>query len=317
MYLTWLLRRFVYLILVLLAATVVVFMMMHLAPGDPAQAMLGPMARGDALAQLRQQLGLNDPLYIQYAHWLAHTLQGDLGRSIRQQVPVSSLIFSQFKNTAILGSVSFVIAVVGGLALGFLAGLKRGSFFDRIIIVIASSGIAIPSFFLGLVLAYVFGIRLHVLPSNGMYSLQGGGGLLDLLKHLALPAITLAVGPIAVVARMTRSSTLEVMSQDYVRTARAKGLHERSVATRHIFKNALIPIIHLLGLQAGILLSATALVEVVFSWPGIGALMVNSILTRDLPVTQGSVLLIAAVYAIVSVFADLAHMVVDPRVHQS
>ncbi|HVX29795.1 MAG TPA: ABC transporter permease [Nitrolancea sp.] len=317
MYLNWIIRRAVYLILVLWAATVVVFLMMHLAPGDPAQAMLGPMASGDALANLRQQLGLNDPLYIQYFHWMGHALEGNLGRSIRQQVPVTSLIFSQFKNTVILGSISFVIAVTGGLALGFLAGIKRGSLLDRIIIVIASSGIAIPSFFLGLLLAYVFGIRFHVLPSNGMYSLQGGGGIGDLLKHLALPAITLAVGPIAVVARMTRSSTLEVMGQDYVRTARAKGLHDRTVALRHIFKNALIPIIHLLGLQAGILLSATALVEIVFSWPGIGALMVNSILTRDLPVTQGSVLLIAAVYAVISVVADLAHMLVDPRVHQS
>jgi peptide/nickel transport system permease protein len=182
-----------------------------------------------------------------------------------------------------------------------------------VVIVIATSGIAIPSFFLALLLSYTFGTRLGWLPSSGMYDIQGGGGLIDLARHLILPAIALAAAPIAVVARMTRSSTLEVTSADFVRTARAKGLREPSVTMGHIAKNALIPIIHLLGLQAGILLSATALVEVVFSWPGIGSLMVDSILTRDLPVTQGCVLAIAAVYALVSVVADMAHAALDPR----
>lgn len=317
MLIRWLIYRVVLIIPTLLAASIVVFLMMHLAPGDPAQAMLGSMATQDALATLRQDLGLNDPLYVQYFRWLGDVLQGDFGQSIRQRIPVSDLVFKQFKNTLILGAVSFTIAVVGGLALGFYAGLRRGTWLDRVVIVIASSGIAIPSFFLGLLLAYLFGTRFSILPSSGMYSLEGDGGIVDLAKHLILPAIALAVAPIAVVARMTRSSTLEVISQDYVRTARAKGLHERSVAYRHIFKNALIPMVHLIGLQAGILLSATALVEVVFSWPGIGALMVNSVLTRDLPVTQGTVLILAGVYALVSVFADFAHAALDPRLHNS
>jgi len=185
-----------------------------------------------------------------------------------------------------------------------------------LVIVIASSGIAIPSFFLGLLLSYAFGTRLGWLPSSGMYELQGGGGLLDLGRHLILPSIALAAAPIAVVARMTRSSTLEIANADFVRTARSKGLSEGSITTGHIAKNALIPIIHLLGLQAGILLSATALVEVVFSWPGIGSLMVDSILTRDLPVTQGCVLVIATVYALVSVLTDMIHASVDPRMHE-
>jgi len=313
----WLARRVLLIAPTLLAASMVVFMMIHLAPGDPAQAMLGPMATGDALANLRRALGLNDPIYVQYGRWLGHALRGDLGRSIRQQVPVSNLVVEKFKNTAILGGIGLVIAVIAGLLLGFLAGLRRGSVVDRLVIVLASSGISIPSFFLALLLSYFFGTRLRVLPSSGMYALEGGGGVGDLAKHLILPAVALAAGPIAVVARMTRSSTLEVLGQDYVRTARAKGLMEKTIAFRHIFKNALIPIIHLLGLQAGILLSATALVEVVFSWPGIGALMVNSILTRDLPVTQGCVLAIAAVYAVISVMADLAHALVDPRLQES
>jgi peptide/nickel transport system permease protein len=313
----WLVYRFLLIIPTMLAASIVVFSMMHLSPGDPAQAMLGPMASQDALASLRRDLGLNDPIYVQYFRWLGNVVQGDFGRSIRQRTPVSDLVFTQFKNTLILGSVSFVIAVVAGLALGFFAGLRRGSWIDRIVIVIASSGLAIPSFFLGLLLAYIFGTKLGLLPSSGMYALQGGGDLIDLVKHLVLPAITLAVAPIAVVARMTRSSTLEVIGQDYVRTARAKGLREQAVAYRHIFKNAVIPMVHLLGLQAGILLSATALVEVVFSWPGIGALMVNSILTRDLPVTQAAVLVLAGLYALVSVVADITHAALDPRLHNS
>jgi peptide/nickel transport system permease protein len=316
MTIAWLARRLALVIPTLLAATVVVFLMIHLAPGDAAQAMLGPMSASDALEELRQELGLNDPLPVQYARWLENALQGDLGRSIRQQLPVADLVKEKFRNTAILGVVSLGVAIVVGLALGFVAALKRGSFIDRVVIVVASSGIAIPSFFLALLLSYVFGTRLGWLPSSGMYDLQGGGGLLDLGRHLILPAIALAAAPIAVVARMTRSSTLEVTSADFVRTARAKGLAERAVTMRHIARNALIPIIHLLGLQAGILLSATALVEVVFSWPGIGSLMVDSILTRDLPVTQGCVLAIAAVYALVSVVADMAHAALDPRMHE-
>jgi len=316
MTLVWLVRRLALVVPTLLAATVVVFLMIHLAPGDAAQAMLGPMSASSALEELRQELGLNDPLPVQYFRWLQNAVQGDLGRSIRQQLPVSELVVEKFRNTAILGVVSLGVAIVVGLILGFLAALNRGSLLDRLVIVIASSGIAIPSFFLALLLSYVFGTRLGWLPSSGMYSLQGGGGLVDLGRHLILPAIALAAAPIAVVARMTRSSTLEITGADFVRTARSKGLSESNVVMGHISKNALIPIIHLLGLQAGILLSATALVEVVFSWPGIGSLMVDSILTRDLPVTQGCVLIIATVYALVSVVADMAHAAIDPRMHE-
>jgi len=314
--LAWLLRRIALVIPTLLAATVVVFLMIHLAPGDAAQAMLGPMATGDVLEELRQDLGLNDPIPVQYVRWLERAVQGDLGKSIRQQLPVADLVLEKFRNTAILGVASLGFAIIVGLALGFVAALNRGSLIDRLVIVLASSGIAIPSFFLALLLSYLFGTRLGWLPSSGMYDIQGSGGFVDLLRHLILPAIALAAAPIAVVARMTRSSTLEVTGADFVRTARAKGLSEPSVTMGHISRNALIPIIHLLGLQAGILLSATALVEVVFSWPGIGSLMVDSILTRDLPVTQGCVLAIATVYALVSVVADMTHAALDPRLHE-
>lgn len=317
MQIRWLIARLLLTVPTLFAASVVVFLMMHLAPGDPAEAMLGPMAGPAALADLRSQLGLNDPLYVQYARWLGHAVRGDLGRSIRQQLPVSGLVVEKFRNTVILGATAFVFAMVSGLSLGFLAGLNRSSGIDRVVILCSSSGIAIPSFFLSLILSYLIGVRLHLLPSNGMYALEGGGGLVDLGRHLILPALALSVGPIAVVARMSRSSTLEVIGREYVRTARAKGLTEHTVALRHILKNALIPIVHLLGLQAGILLSATALVEVVFSWPGIGWLMVDSVIARDLPLTQGCVLAIAVVYALVSVAADVTHTVLDPKLHAS
>src|SRR4051795_372825 len=188
----WLARRLALVVPTLLAATVVVFMMIHLAPGDAAQAMLGPMAASDALANLRQELGLNDPLPVQYQRWITNAAHGDLGRSIRQQLPVADLVKEKFRNTAILGVVSFSVAVVVGLALGFVAALNRGSVIDRIVIVIASSGIAIPSFFLALLLSYVFGTRLGWRRSSGMYSLQGGGDPADLAKHLILPAIALA-----------------------------------------------------------------------------------------------------------------------------
>lgn len=313
----WLIGRVLLAVPTLFAASIVVFLMMHLTPGDPAEAMLGAMAGPAALADLRSQLGLNDPLYVQYGRWLGHATRGDFGESIRQRLPVAGLVVEKFKNTFILGITAFLFAVTAGLLLGFVAGLHRGSWIDRVVILFSSSGIAIPSFFLSLLLSYLVGVRLHLLPSNGMYALEGGGGLVDLGRHLILPAFALSVAPIAVVARMTRSSTLEVIGRDYVRTARAKGLSERAVATRHMLKNALIPIVHLFGLQAGILLSATALVEVVFSWPGIGWLMVDSVVARDLPVTQGCVLTIAVVYALVSVLADFAHMILDPKLQTS
>jgi peptide/nickel transport system permease protein len=262
---------------------------------------------------LRDQLGLNAPLYVQYGTWLRRVVHGDLGYSIRQQVPVADLVVQKFENTLLLGSVSFLFAMIVGLLVGFLAGLRRGSWLDKFTMVLASSGLATPAFFSSLLLAYVFGYRLRLLPVGGMHSLQGNSGVGDLLPHLVLPVLALSIGPVAVVSRLTRSSTIEVAGADFVRTARGKGLSEQSVAWRHILKNALIPMVHLLGLQAGNLLSITSLVEIVFSWPGLGWLMVDSILTRDLPLTQGCVLAIALLYAVVSVAADAVHTILDPR----
>lgn len=309
----WLIRRLLLVVPSLFAASMVVFLMIHMTPGDPAEALLGQMASPNAIAALRKQLGLTDPLYVQYGRWLARVVRGDLGYSIRQQVPVTGLVVAKFENTLVLGTASFVFAVTTGLLLGFLAGLRRGTTFDRLVMLLASSGLATPAFFSSLLLTYFFGFRLKLFPIGGMYSLEGNGGLLDLSRHLVLPMLALSIGPVAIASRLTRSSTIEAAGAEFVRTARGKGLSERAVAFRHILKNALIPMVHILGLQAGNLLSITSLVEIVFSWPGLGWLMVDSILTRDLPVTQGCVLLIAIVYAFVNVVADIVHVVLDPK----
>jgi peptide/nickel transport system permease protein len=311
--LTFIVRRIVHAIPVLLGVTIVVFAMMHMAPGDPAQAMLGPMATPDNLAHIRHELGLDKPLLVQYGTWLGHAVRGDLGTSIQTSSPVRAEVLHRFKASLLLGGAAFLIAVSVGITAGVLSALKRGSLFDRVVMLVMMAGISMPPFYLGMLLIVAFGFKLSIFPMGGMYDVNGYDGVADLLRHLVLPAITLAAAPLTVIARMTRSSVLEIVNEDYIRTARAKGLAEKVVVSRHVLKNALIPVIHLLGLQVGFLLSATALVEVVFSWPGLGELIVSSVLSRDLPLIQGGVLLIAVVYVIVNIVTDIIHAMVDPR----
>jgi peptide/nickel transport system permease protein len=311
--LIFLARRAIHAIPVLLGVTIVVFAMMHAAPGDPAQAMLGPMATPENLARVRGELGLDRPLYEQYLTWLGHAVRGDLGDSIQMSSPVTGEILHRFKASLLLGGASFVIAVGVGIAAGVGSAIRRGSITDRAVMLLMMAGISMPPFYLGMLLMVGLGFKFPIFPLNGMYDVNGYSGVLDLAHHLVLPAVTLAAAPLTVIARMTRSSMLEVVNEDYVRTARAKGLGERVVISRHVLKNALIPVIHLLGLQIGFLLSATALVEVVFSWPGLGQLIVDSVLARDLPLIQGGVLLIAVVYVAVNILTDTIHAAVDPR----
>lgn len=309
----FLLRRLVHSVPVLLGVTLVVFFMMHLAPGDPAQAMLGPMATPENLARIRGDLGLDRPLYAQYLTWVANAVRGDFGESIRMESPVRTEVFDRFGASMLLAAASFAIAVVVGVGGGVVSALKRGSLIDRLIMTVMMAGISMPPFYLGMLLIVAFAFKLDLFPMSGMYSVQGYAGIDDVLSHLVLPAVALAAAPLTVIARMTRSSMLEIINEDYVRTARAKGLAQRSVVLRHILKNALIPVIHLLGLQIGFLLSATALVETVFAWPGIGQLLVDSVLTRDLPLTQGAVLLIAVLYIVTNIVTDAIHVAADPR----
>jgi ABC-type dipeptide/oligopeptide/nickel transport system permease component len=254
---------------------------------------------------------------VQYLTWVAHALQGDFGRSIRQGEQVSSLVLARFRDSLLLGITAFLIASIVGISVGVVTALKRGSLLDRVVMLISMLGVSTPAFFLGMVLIVVFAFRLPILPMSGLQNIDGPSSPLDIARHLVLPGITLAAPSVTVIARVVRASVLEIVGRDYIRTARAKGLREQAVVIGHILKNALIPAVTLLGLQVGFLLGGAAIVEVVFSYPGIGNLMVKSIVERDLPVTQGCVLVIATVYVLVNIGADTVQAYLDPRVRLS
>jgi ABC-type dipeptide/oligopeptide/nickel transport system permease component len=309
----FLIRRILGLVLVWLGVTILVFSIMHLAPGDPAMIILGPKATAESLARLRHELGLDQPLPVQYLRWLGNVLQGDFGRSLQLKRDVSELLWTRFRATALLATAATVIAVAIGLTAGVVSATRQYSVWDRAAMLLALLGFCLPVFWLGLILQIGLAYRLPVFPVSGMNA-PGQSGFLDTLHHLVLPAVTLGIGPAAVIARMTRSSVLEVIRQDFVRTARAKGLAERVVILRHVLRNALIPVLTIVGLQVGYLFGGAVLVEMVFSWPGLGLLMVNGILARDFPVVQGAVLIVATTYVLVNLLVDVLYTLVDPRV---
>jgi len=310
----YILQRLFGLVGVLFGVSIVLFLALHLAPGDPAQLLLGPLVRPDDLARLREELGLDRPLPIQYVTWLGHVLQGDLGRSIASHRPVLIEIVERFQATALLAGASLLISAVVGITVGVLAAINRGGWIDRASMVLALISMSTPSFWLGMVFIIVFSLVLGVLPGSGMISPRGDGGVLDVLAHLILPALTLAAVPTAVISRLTRSSMLEVIGLDYVRTARGKGLSEQRLVIRHVVPNALIGVATLVGIEAGYLLAGAVLVETVFAWPGLGSLLVTSILKRDFPLVQGGVMLIALSYVLINLATDLAYAYLDPRI---
>jgi len=310
----YILQRLFGLVGVLFGVSIVLFLALHLAPGDIAQLLLGPLVRPDDLARLREELGLDRPLPIQYVTWLGHVLQGDLGRSIASHRPVLIEIVERFQATALLAGASLLISAVVGITVGVLAAINRGGWIDRASMVLALISMSTPSFWLGMVFIIVFSLVLGVLPGSGMISPRGDGGVLDVLAHLILPALTLAAVPTAVISRLTRSSMLEVIGLDYVRTARGKGLTEQRLVIRHVVPNALIGVATLVGIEAGYLLAGAVLVETVFAWPGLGSLLVTSILKRDFPLVQGGVMLIALSYVLINLATDLAYAYLDPRI---
>ena len=310
-----LLRRLAWTVPILLGVSVIVFSMMHLAPGDPAEALLGPRSTEETLRATRIALGLDRPLYVQYGRWVLDAVRGDLGESVRLNRPVAPEVVARFGDSFVLASVAFVVAVVVGVAAGAVSAVRRGGPLDNALMAVTVTGISMPPFYLGMLLIILFSVTLNLLPTGGMYDVRQEPSMGQLLLHLILPALTLAAVPVAVIARIMRSSMLEVIGQDFIRTARAKGLENRAVVARHALRNALIPVVAVIGLQVGYLLSATALVEVVFSWPGIGSLLVQSVVTRDLPLAQGAVLLIAVVYVVVNIVTDLVQAWLDPRIH--
>ena len=297
----------------MLGVSVVIFLLIQLAPGDAATSLLGPQASEAAKQDLRHTLGLDRPVPVQYLAWLLRTLSGNLGTSVATQLPVVSLVGPRFLNTLILTCGSLLLAIVIGYAVGLFAALRSRSLFDRLSMALALLAGSAPPFWLGLLLVLLFAIQLRWLPVSGMEDMAGDGGVLDVLRHLVLPAITTALGPAAIIARIVRSSVIEALGRPHVRVARAKGLPRARLIKRHVIRNALPPIITITGLQLGYLLGGALLTEVVFAWPGLGSLLYDSITARDLPVIQATTLLIAFAFVLANIFVDMINAALDPR----
>jgi peptide/nickel transport system permease protein len=330
--LSYIIKRVLGVIPVLLCVSMLVFGFVRLIPGDPALVMLGERATPENIARVREQLGLNKPVYEQYLIFLGNALHGDLGRSILRQEPVTQEIIRRFPATIELALAALLFAIAVGIPAGVISAVRRGSWFDSSSMLVALTGVSMPIFWLGLMLIYLFAVVLHLLPTGGR--LDAGTQLAPItnlvlvdsllrgnmpvfiqgLRHLLLPALALGTIPMAIIARMTRSSMLEVLGQDYIRTAHAKGLMARTVVVRHALRNAWLPIITVVGLQVGLLLSGAILTETVFSWPGIGRWLVDAIFARDYPIVQGVTLIIALIFVVVNLSVDILYALVDPRI---
>ncbi len=306
-------KRLLAAIPILFGLSVLVFAMIALIPGDPATAILGAYATPENVAELNASLGLDKPLPQQYLAWMSGMLHGDFGRSYALNRPVIDIVTERFSATLILAGAALVLASFFGLLAGIVSAVRQFGLADKAITLLVLIGISVPSFWLGLILILLFAVKLQLFPASGMVLVYGGGGPLDLLHHLFLPAITLAVVATGVIARLTRTAMLEVLRQDYIRTARAKGLSERRVIYRHAFKAALVSVIPVIGIQAGFVLGGAVYIETVFQWPGIGAMLVNAISQRDILLVQGGVLIVAASYVLFNLAADVAQALIDPR----
>jgi ABC-type dipeptide/oligopeptide/nickel transport system permease component len=313
----YLLQRGSLVVFVLFGVTLLVFLITRLTPGDPARVLLGPRATEEEVARLRANYGLDEPLYVQYATWLGHIVRGDFGDSIQLHRPVLAEVVERFRGTLLLATSAMLVSFTFGLGLGVLAALKANSAWDRGLMSLLLVGISLPPFWVGLVLIIAFSLWLRWLPATGMVSATGGGGPLDVGTHLILPTLTLALVPMAVIARLTRANVLEVLNQLYVRTAHAKGLRSSTVVWRHVLRNTMIGTVTILGLQAGWLLAGAVYIETVFAWPGLGSMMVSAILQRDYPLVQGGVLLVAGIYVLINLATDTLYLYLDPRLRHA
>ena len=301
----YIIRRILLLIPVIIGVTFIVFSLMYITPGDPARIVLGESAPEASVQQLREEMGLNKPFIVQYGSYLKNlVVKQDIGKSYITKRPVLKELAACFPSTLKLAAIYMIFAILLGIPIGIISAVKQYSWFDSVSMIFALIGISMPVFWLGLLLILLFSVKLHLLPASGFSS----------IKYMILPAVSLGAQSVAVITRMTRSSMLEVIRQDYIRTAKAKGQKERIVVLRHALRNALIPIITVVGLQFGGLLGGAVLTESIFSIPGIGRLMVESIKMRDYPVVQGGVLFIAIMFSIVNLLVDLLYAYVDPRI---
>jgi peptide/nickel transport system permease protein len=308
----YILRRLVMLIPVMLVVGVVVFALVHLTPGDPAAVILGDRANPEDIAKLRTQLGLNDPLPVQFARWFGNMLRFDFGESIFLGEPVTQALLNRVQPTLLLTLYALTFQIVIGIPAGVLAAVRYNSPLDRLFTVLAISGSAIPTFFLGIVLILIFAVRLRWLPSGGY--VPPGEDLPEHVKSMLLPAFALGFSAAGLLARLVRSSMLDVLREDYVRTAWAKGLPERLIIIRHALRNALIPALTIIGISVGALLGGAVVTETVFTIPGMGRLVVQSIARRDYPVIQGAIVAIALTYVLVNLVVDVLYVYIDPRV---
>lgn len=329
---SYLARRLLLAIPILIGISLIVFLMLHTAGGDPAELILGLRADPESVAALRHEMGLDRPLAVQYLDFLGNALTGDFGRSYRSNASVADEVFTRFPATIELALASMLIGVAIGLVAGTIAGIKRNTIFDYSSSFVALLGVSIPTFWLGLALIIVFGLWLEWLPISGrvnprlgadpsahflvVNSLIHGNWVIfnDSFKHLILPALTLAGWPAAIIARMTRAALIETMGQDFIRTARAKGLREQAVVFAHAYRNAMIPVLTVVGLEFGGMLGGAVVTETVFAWPGVGKLTVDAIAARDYQLIQGVVLLLGAVFILINLAVDLLYAVIDPRI---
>ena len=305
----YILRRLLQMIPVLFGVTVIVFAMIHLIPGSPANAMLGENASDAAVARINHQLGLDKPLVEQYFYFMRNLFKFDLGNSTKFRVPVSTLVFHRLEVSLSVVAMTIVITILISLPLGVLAALKKDSLIDNIVRSALMVTMVMPAFWVGIILILFFSIRLKLLPVSGY-----GTNPIDHIKHLILPALTISLGLSPILIRSLRTSILDVMRSEYVKTARAKGLEERNVVTVHVLRNALIPTITLLGISIGFLMGGTVIIERVFSLPGAGALLIDSVSARDYPVVQAATLIFAFLVIVVNLATDIVYSFIDPRV---
>jgi peptide/nickel transport system permease protein len=328
-------RRLLLLVPILIGVSFLVFIWVRALPGSPAESLLGERATPATIQRLKHQYGLDQPIFVQYGKYVRTTVEGDLGYSIASRRPVTEELRHRFPATVELALAAMFFAILLGVPLGFFAAKHYGTLFDHGSLFTSLIGISIPIFFLGLILKYVFAVKLGWLPSVGQIDVtkdvkhptnfyvldaiitHDWGTLADVLKHLVLPAVALGTIPLAIVARITRAAVLDVQNEDYVRTARAKGLSPGIVDRRHIFRNALLPVSTVIGLQVGLLLSGAILTETVFAWPGVGVWLADAISARDYPVLQAGILFLATVFVLVNLIVDISYAIINPRIRYS
>jgi peptide/nickel transport system permease protein len=316
--LSLIIRRTLYLVPVLLGGSLIVFILIHTAPGDPIDALMGMYASPEAREALREKYGMNDPLIEQYLRWLWLIIQGDWGMSIQQRVPVLPLVLEKFWITMILTAAAGLFAAVVGIAAGIVSAVKQNSWVDHLIMLISVFAISMPPYWIGLIGIFVFSVKLQWLPTGGLYFFSGERMVSDLLVHLIMPSIVAGLTPAAIIARVTRAAMLEVMRLDFMTALRAKGLPERAVILGHAFRNALPTVVSMIGLQVGYLIFGAALfVEIIFSWPGLGLEIYKSVVGRDMPMMLGLVLFSTFVFVMLNLAVDLIYRMLNPRVREA